>query len=165
MDCNRFYFSPFYEEDNTSKILNLNIRTHIRNRYWGRKKTGLVHKEQLCSSDPKKKPPSCCWHGVVTCELDGCERDGGPAAQLIIGPLRRLAKKKKEKKNEAPFQLADDCSLLTEIERSFVERGKSDEGSVFTGRWTAAGRTDNGGKKKLIMGREGEGCLKGQAES
>lgn len=38
-----------------------------------------------------------------------------------------------------------------------MERGKSDEGSVFTGRWTAAGRTDNGGKKKLIMGRGGEG--------
>lgn len=57
-------------------------------------------------------------------------------------------KEKKEKKNEAPFQPADDCSLLAGIERSFVKRAKSDEGSVFTGGWAAAGWTDRSGKKR-----------------
>lgn len=36
----------------------------------------------------KKKTSSCCRRVVVTCELENCERDGGPAVQLIIGPLR-----------------------------------------------------------------------------
>lgn len=75
-----------------------------------------------------------------------------------------MTRKKKKKINGAPFQPADDCSLLAEIERSFVKRRKSDEGSVFTGGWTAAGLTDRSGKKKLIMGQGEEGCLKGQAK-
>lgn len=59
MDRNRFYFPPFYEEDNASKILTLN--THARapeTDTGGEKKTGLVHKEQLCGSGPKKEKKS-----------------------------------------------------------------------------------------------------------
>lgn len=135
-----------------------------KNLYWAQRaalKQGSEKKEK------KKEEPSIMllawqchvWTPWLWAGLRACS-----AAHYRTLEVTR-EKKDKEKKNEAPFQPVDDCSLLAEIERIFVKHAKSDEGSVFTGRWTAAGRADNGGKKKVIMGREGEGCLRGQAKS
>lgn len=164
MDCNRFYFPPFYEEDNTSKILTLNIHARTpETDTGGEKKLVLFTKSSFVAAIRKKNSIMLlAWRCHVWTRWLRARWRACSAAHYRT--LEVTSKNKKEKKNEAPFQPADDCSLLAEIERSFVERGKSDEGSVLTGRWTAAGRTDNGGKKKLIMGW-GEGCLKGQAES
>lgn len=57
MDCNRFLFSPvLWRRQHVENTHLEHTRAHIGNRHWGRKNTGLVHKEQLCGSGPKKKP-------------------------------------------------------------------------------------------------------------
>lgn len=68
----------------------------------------------------------------------------------LSDPRGDEGERERREKNEAPFQPAEDCRLLTETERSFVRRwGRG--GGVYQPAARAAGWADHGGEKKLIM--------------
>lgn len=156
MDCNRFYFPPFYEEDNTSKILTLKIHARTSETdTGGEKNLVLFTKSSFVAAVRKKTKPSImllAWRCHVWTRWLRAPWRACSVAHYRTLEVTSKKKKKRKMRHLFNLQMIVPSSLRLKGALWSVERATSGA-CVFAGRWTAAGRTDNGGKKKLIMGQ------------